>query len=479
MRFENFKGAVSSWQLLALVVLVFSCKTITKRPGDIRDKQHDPWVLAVDILKQIHAPVFPDKDFILTDFGAQGNGTTDCTGAFKAAIEACNAQGGGRVVVPRGTYLTGAIHLKSNVNLHLQEGSRINFSTDPDHYLPVVYTRWEGVELMNYSPLVYAYNEENIAITGSGILDGQAGNDNWWPWKGRKNYGWKEGTPHQNLPDNRQRLFQLAEEGVEVKNRVFGKGYYLRPQFIQPYKCENVLIEGVTILNSPMWVLNPVLCRNVTIRGLTINSLGPNSDGCDPESCTNVLIENCTFTTGDDCIAIKSGRNADGRRLNAASENFIIRNCTMSDGHGGIVIGSEISGGVRNIFVENCVMNSPDLQRALRIKTNSMRGGIIENIYLRNIQVGQVSDQVIRINMFYEDSGPFLPVVRNVHVSNMTVEDGGKTGILLEGYEESPIQGVTLKDVTIKKVDQDYKFSNARNVSFENVEINGKNTVLK
>jgi polygalacturonase len=232
------------------------------------------------------------------------------------------------------------------------------------------------MELMNYSPLVYAYGEENIALTGSGTLDGQASETSWWPWKG----AWKTHAEWASVPNQlaaRARLIDMVEHGVPVAQRVFGEGDHLRPQFIQPYGCRNVLIEGVTLLRAPMWQVHPVLCTNVTVRGLHISSHGPNNDGCNPESCRDVLIENTYFDTGDDCIAIKSGRNADGRRLAVPSENIVIRNCRMKDGHGGVTIGSEMSGGVRNVFVESCDMDSPELERALRLKTNALRGGFI------------------------------------------------------------------------------------------------------
>ena len=184
-----------------------------------------------------------------------------------------------------------------------------------------------------------------------------------------------------------------------------------------------MLIEGVTFTNSPMWILNPVLCENVTIRGVTVDSHGPNNDGCDPESCRNVLIENCTFDTGDDCIAIKSGRNADGRRIGVPSENIIIRGCTMKDGHGGVVLGSEMSGGIRNVFVEDCEMDSPNLDRAIRLKSNTMRGGYLENLFVRNVKVGQVADAVVRINLNYDkDRGEQNPTVRNIFIEGVTSE---------------------------------------------------------
>ncbi|MDN3670638.1 glycoside hydrolase family 28 protein [Echinicola jeungdonensis] len=458
---------------LLLVILVWGCS------GSKNEKTKDPWDELPGILEQIKAPEFQDKTFSITDFGAVADGETDASEAIQKAIEACSMAGGGKVVVPSGEFATGPIHLKSNINLHLEEGARLLFSTDPKDYLPMVYTRWEGVELMNYSPLIYAFEAENIAVTGEGVLDGQANATNWWPWKGKSQYGWEEGMPMQEDVDKRPALFEMAENGVPVEERKFGEGYYLRPQFVQPYRCKNVLIKGVTIVNSPMWILNPVLCENVTIEGVTVESHGPNSDGCDPESCKNVLIKDCFFNTGDDCIAIKSGRNADGRRIDVPSENIIIQNCKMADGHGGVVIGSEISGGVKNVFAENCEMNSPHLDRALRIKTSSMRGGVIENIYLKNIQVGQVAQQVVRVNMFYEDSGAYVPTVRNIQVENMDVKNGGEVGILLEGYENSPVENLLLKNVKIEEVKENYSFSNVKNIQFENVEINGSKIDLE
>ncbi|GAB3657927.1 exopolygalacturonase PelB [Echinicola sediminis] len=452
--------------LLVVFSLFFAC-------GEKKTTEVDPWDQVPSILENIKAPEFSDRTFSIIDYGAVSGAEEDASAAIKAAIAACSESGGGKVLVPAGDFYTGPIYLESNVNLHLAKGARLLFSTNPEDYLPLVFTRWEGVELMNYSPLIYAFEEENIAVTGEGILDGQANATNWWPWKGKKEYGYEEGKPQQEDQDKRQALFQMAEDNVPVEERKFGEGYYLRPQFVQPYACKNVLIQGVKIVNSPMWILNPVLCENVTIEGVTVESKGPNSDGCDPESCKNVLIKDCFFNTGDDCIAIKSGRNADGRRINVPSENIIIQNCKMADGHGGVVIGSEISGGVKNVFAENCEMNSPHLDRALRIKTSSMRGGVIENIYLRNIQVGQIAQQVIRVNMFYEDSGAYVPTVRNIKVENMTVDNGGKVGVLLEGYASSPVENIELKNVSINTVEKEFQFSNVKDVVFENVTING------
>jgi len=460
-------GAVILLPDLLLVEAAFGSST-SQTPAD-------PWVQAPSILKRIVPPTFAKRDFLITKYGAVADGKVDCTEAFRAAIAACNRAGGGRVLVPAGTFLTGAIHLTSNVNLHVSMGATIKFSRDPNKYLPVVFTRWEGVELMNYSPLLYAFEQENIAITGAGTLDGQSDNESWWPWNGnsRPEYGWKPGTPNQR--NDRKALMEMGEKATPVSERVFGAGHYLRPNFIQPYRCKNVLIEGVTIKNSPMWEIHPVLSSNVMISEVKISSHGPNNDGCDPESCADVLIRNCTFDTGDDCIAIKSGRNADGRRLNVPSQNIIVQGCIMKDGHGGVTIGSEISGGVRNVFAENCHMDSPNLDRALRIKNNAMRGGLIENIFMRNVDVGQVADSVITIDFYYEEgeAGSFIPVVRNVEVSNVK-SSKSKYALYLRGFKNAPITGLRVTDCTFDNVSQPNVLENVREVTLRKVRINGK-----
>jgi polygalacturonase len=421
----------------------------------------DPWARLPGILARIRRPVFPERDFPITLFGAVSDGRTDATAAFRAAIEACHRAGGGRVVVPPGVFLTGPIHLRTNVNLHVSEGATIRFSRDPEAYLPVVPTRWEGVELMGYSPLVYAYEQRDIAITGRGTLDGQADAEHWWPWK-------RNGHPQSQKPD-RDRLFAQAEAGVPVAERVYGAGHYLRPQFVQPYRCTNVLIEGVTITNAPMWLVHPVLSRNVTVRGVTVVSSGPNNDGCDPESSTDVLIEDAVFDTGDDCIAIKSGRNADGRRLAAPSERIVVRGCSMRAGHGGVTIGSEVSGGVRDVFVEKSVMSSPDLERGIRFKTNAMRGGTIENVFVRDVEIGEVGS-AIDIDMLYEEgaNGPFVPVVRNVQVERMTVSRA-RHAFFVRGLEASPVEGVRVRDSVFRGVAKGSRLEHVRELVLRDV----------
>ena len=399
------------------------------------------WADVPEILARIKPPTFPARDFVITKYGAKKG--ADASVAIAKAIEACSKAGGGRVVVPPGEYSTGPIRLRSHVNLHVQAGATLRFSQDPARY-PLVLTRWEGVELMNYSPLVYAFECEDVAITGEGTLDGQADELHWWDWKPSK------GTQPQTA--DRKQLMKENEQQVPVEKRIYGAGHFLRPTFVEPYRCKNVLIEGVTIRNAPFWVLHPTLSTNVTIRRVTIIGHGPNTDGADPESCRDVLIEDCIFDTGDDCIALKSGRNQDGRRLNVPVVNVIIRNCRMKAGHGGITVGSEVSGGARNIFAENNQLDSPDLERGLRLKTNMARGGFIENVFARDIEIGNVQLAPIEIDLRYADeAGTNPPAVRNIIVDRMRSAHS-RHGVYIRGLEQSPLTGVVVRHSTFRGV---------------------------
>jgi polygalacturonase len=427
------------------------------------------WDAVPGILQRIVPPRFPSRTFDITAFGAKPDSTADATSAIRAAIAACHDAGGGRVLVPNGTFATGSIHLKSGVNLHLADRARLAFAHTPEAYLPVVMTRFEGVELMNYSPFIYAFEARDIAITGRGTLDGQADASHWWPWKGGA------GTTGPNQLADRAKLIEAQARGVPVAERVFGSGHYLRPNFIQPYRCQNVLVDGVTIVSSPMWEIHPVLCSNVTVRNVRISSHGPNNDGCNPESSRDVLIERCVFDTGDDCIAIKSGRNDDGRRLRTPSENIVIRDCQMKDGHGGVVIGSEISGGARHIYAERCRMDSPQLDRVLRFKTNSVRGGVIEHVYMRDVTVGQVAESVMTADFYYEegDSGPYPPTLRDVEMRRVTSQKS-KYAFLLRGYAHAPIMDVRVIDCTFAGVAQPDVIEGVRGLTLRQVRVNGQ-----
>ncbi len=452
---------------LKFVALIFCASVLLGCRSNvvIGSKEAVGWENLPKILKNIKAPTFPDRDFIITDFGAREGGKVKCTDAIKKAIAKCNKAGGGRVVVPAGTFLTGAIHLKSNVNLHVSKGATLLFSTDYKDYLPQALVRWEGTECMNLSPLIYAWKCKNIGITGEGTINGQG--PAWWKWRGDRRTG-----PYRK---SNSTVLEWAKEGVPIKNHIQGtsKDFHWCPTFLTPIYSKNILIEGLTIIDSPFWNLNPVYCENLTVRGLTINNDGPNGDGCNPDSCKYVLIEDCYFNTGDDCIAIKSGKNADGRRVNIPSENIIIRNCKMKNGHGGVVIGSEMSGGVRNVYAEDCVMDSPNLDRALRIKTNPERGGFVENVYMRNVKVGQVGDAVFKVNFLYSNvsEGDFIPWLRNVNMENVTCEKS-KYGISIDAHPDSPATDIFIKNCTFNNASKGNRFENVKNVVFENVKIN-------
>jgi polygalacturonase len=452
--------------LVAAPSLLTACRTLGGARGG---SSAAGWDMVPEILARIVPPTFPNRDFDVTRYGAVADGRTDCTPAFAKAIEACAAAGGGRVVVPAGRFATGPIHLRSNVNLHVTKEATVLFSTDPRAYLPAVFTRFEGMEFMGYSPLIYAFEQRNVAVTGEGTLDGQASDANWWAWKGAR--GRTEGTQ----TPARDRLMAMVEAGTPVAQRVLADGSYLRPQFIQTYRCRNVLIEGVTIRNSPMWEIHPVLSTNVTVRKVHIATHGPNNDGCDPESCRDVLIEDCYFDTGDDCIAIKSGRNADGRRINVPSENIVIRGCQMKDGHGGVTIGSEISGGVRNVFAEKCTMDSPNLDRALRFKNNAARGGVLEHIYMRDVTIGQVADSVLSIDLYYEEGqkGSYVPVIRDVEMRNVTSKKS-KYGIYARAYEKSEISDIRIIDCRWDGVASGNVTEGVRGLVLRDVTINGR-----
>ncbi len=459
---------------IALIIGFANCKN-PKKKQIIRKSFHKEWQLKDSILKAIKLPEIPDRIFNITDYGAKGDGTFDNSAIFKKVITKCANEGGGKIIVPEGQFLTTPIHLDNNINLHISENAEILFSKKIEDY-PIVQTAFEGNELMNFSPLIYANNKQNIAITGKGILNGQASNTFWWPWRGRTAFGWKIGQPKQNS-SVRKLKEDLAENNVPIKDRVFGVGEYIRPTFIEPFECTNVLIKDITIINSPFWALHPFRSKSVTIDGVKIKSHGPNNNGCNPEYSKNVVIKNCFFDTGDDCISIKSGRNKEGRRVGIKSENIVIENCKMKDGSGAIVIGSEISAGIKNIYVDNCEMSSPNLDRAFRIKTNTKRGGIVENVYIRNITIGYVKEAVLKINLRYgpyTETGSHMHEIKNIVLENITVENGGKFGILSKGYEEKTIDNITLQNVTIKKVESPYYLEGINKINFYQTYINGK-----
>ena len=472
-------------KLLRLLLLCLICPTLATAQGwdEAQYKQ---------IEQSIRVPQFADKDYVITKFGAKPDATAEKNQkAIQKAIDQCSKKGGGRVVVPTGqTFLTGAITLKDGVNLHVEEGAVLEFAFQPELY-PIVETSWEGLECFNLSPCIYAFGVKDIAVTGKGTIDGGGSNDTWWPWNGNPRFGWKEGMISQR-GGSRARLLKNGEDGIPMYNekgerspeRIFTAEDGLRPQLVSFNKCEGILLEDITLLRSPFWVIHPLHSTDITVRRVKMINDGPNGDGCDPECCDRVLIEDCFFNTGDDCIAIKSGRNRDGRERNMPSKNIIIRNCEMKNGHGGVVVGSEISGGCQNVYAHDCVMDSPELERVLRIKTNSCRGGIIENINMRNIKVGVCKESVLKINLDYEHNEiccrGYYPTVRNIYMENVTSEKS-QYGVQIIGLDEDTyVYDITVKNCKFNGVkDGNFSSGKTRNVQFENLFINGSLSLQK
>ena len=438
-----------------------------------------------EIEKSILQPQFGKATMLITKYGAKSEASAaDNQKAIQKAIDKCSKKGGGKVIVPAGQrFLTGAIEIKSGVNLVVEEGAVLEFAFLPELY-PIVETSWEGLECFNLSPCVYAFKAHDIALTGKGTIDGGGSNETWWPWCGSGRFGAKEGGIAQNK-GARARLLRAGEDGIPMYDeqgqrspeRVFSTQDGLRPQLVNFNKCERILIEDVTLLRSPFWVIHPLHSTDITLRRVKMVNDGPNGDGCDPECCNRVLIEDCFFNTGDDCIAIKSGRNRDGRERNMPSQNIIIRNCEMKNGHGGVVIGSEISGGAKNIFAHDCVMDSPELERVLRIKTNSCRGGVIENIFMKDVKVGVCKESILKINLDYEHNeiccrGNY-PTVRNVYMENVTSQKS-KYGVQIIGLDEDTyVYDIDVRNCHFNGVQQgNFQSGKVRNVNFDKLYIN-------
>ncbi|MCP5547209.1 MAG: glycoside hydrolase family 28 protein [Akkermansiaceae bacterium] len=421
----------------------------------------------------IRVPVFPERDFAIDDYGAEEGGKSKVTDSIRKAVQACHDAGGGRVVVPKGRWLTGAVHLRGNVNLHLTEGAELVFSDDPDDYLPAVRTSWEGMECFNYSPLVYAYDCENLAVTGKGTLHAKMGT--WEKWSGR---------PPAHM-EALKKLYHMAAKDVPVEQRRMAEGANnLRPHFIQFNRCRNVLVEDVRIRNSPFWTIHPLLCKSVVIRRVDVRAHGHNNDGVDPEMTRDMLVEDCVFDQGDDAIAIKSGRNQDAWRLDTPTENLVIRNCTMEQGHQLVAIGSELSGGIRNVYIHDCIFAANEKhppQNMLFIKTNIRRGGFVENFHFENIEAEQVRYSVLGIetDVLYQwkDIVPTyeerLTPIRDIFLRNVKV---GKcdTPFRILGDKRQPVTGVTLEDITVGHAEHPgSRFEHVRGLRRTNVTIGG------
>ena len=425
------------------------------------------------VRSRIRPPRFPDRWFPITEYGA----TPDHAGeGIAQAIRACNAAGGGHVVVPPGVWQTGAIQLLSHVDLHLQEGTTLRFSTDPVDYLPVVRTRWQSVEVYNFSSLIRAEDQTDIAITGSGVLDGAGDNEHWWYLIGSGQYGWHKGLPNQRADWGE--LERMNNEQVPLEQRVFGEGHYLRPSFIQPFRCRNVLIEGVTVRNSPMWTIHPLECHNVTVKDVQVHNLGPNGDGCNPESCTDVLIRGCTFETHDDCIAVKSGRDADGRRLGLPSRGIIIEDCTFLSGGAAVAIGSELSGGIEDVFVRRLRMPADPAadeafqQWVLCVKSTSTRGGYVRNIDVHDVDCRAWTYRPLEITFSYQGGGDqsLFPEVRDIRFDRVRVARAERAYRIV-GAETMPIRSVAVTNSRFDVVEAEAVVQYADDVKIRNVRI--------
>jgi polygalacturonase len=415
-----------------------------------------PWPEANAIVAAVRAPVFPDARFVITDFGATVGGT-DSTAAIAKAVAACAQAGGGHVVVPAGTFTTGAVELLDNVDLHLEAGATLAFSGDVSRY-PTVLTRSDGIELMGTSPPVYAHGRKNIALTGSGVLDAAATAS----WNNESGGG-------------TQTLQGWGRAGTPVAQRTLPAGGHVRVSFVEPYACENVLVQGVTLRNAAFWTLHPTLSKNVLVDGVTIETSVHNADGCDPESCTNVVIKNATFATTDDCVAIKSGRDQEGLRLHVPSENVVVMHSKFRSSYGMLTIGSQESGGVHHVFGYDLTTTGP-VKYVLWIKSNRERGGDVADVRVDSVQASDVSVNVVWATLAYEWNGTSngVPSLDQIVLSHITV-DGAPQVLKLEGLPNSPIGAFRVQDSTFTKIaNAANSVVNVKDLQFDKVTVNGK-----
>ncbi len=407
------------------------------------------------VLQHIKIPSFPEKDYLIPSFGAKCGENEDARRAVQQAIDAASSEGGGRVIVPEGLWLSkGPLELKSNVNLHLAEGAILRFDPNPEYYLPTVLQRWEGVEIYNYSPFLYAWKQENIAVTGKGTIDGNA----------ESTFGcWR---PMQN----RSAVHNLAPRGVPVADRIHGPDDYLRPSLIQFLHCQNLLLEDVTIYDSPFWIVHPTYCTNVTIRGLQIESLRLNNDGIDIDSCRYVLVENNRIHNGDDAIVVKSGRDQDAWRVGIPSEYIVIRRNQLR-GHNALAIGSELSGGVRHVYIyENELLQ---VRNAIYFKSNADRGASVEYVWVRDIRVEEANWLIRFSTTYHSHRGEFHPTLfRHFIVEHVTAKQV-EVAIEARGWEECPIQDVVLRHIQVDHADTATDLMHVKQFDLEHVRING------
>lgn len=439
-----------------LLLLLISCSSFA---------QHSefPTAKADSIVNRIQLPVIPPFQINVLKLGAKGDSVSNNKAVFDKAMAWCKKNNGGTIIVPKGIYkINGPIHFVSNVNLKLEKGAKIKFSDKPEDYLPMVLTSWEGTMLYNYSPLIYAYECTNIAITGEGTIDGEGGKT-WKSFKAKEEAGKKLSR-------------EMNHNTIPLKDRKLGEGYFLRPQMIQFFNCKNILVENIRIENSPFWCLHLLKSQSITVRGVSYKSLNYNNDGIDPEYAKDVLIENVTFDNGDDNVAIKAGRDHEGR-ANAAtpSENIVIRNCNFKGLHG-VVIGSEMSAGVQNVYVENC-KTVGYLKRGIYLKTNADRGGFIRNVFVRNVQLDEVEDCLYITANYHGEGSGFQSEISNVSFSDISCNKATASGIVIQGFPDKKIRNISLNNIDIKWAKNAISSTNAENVVLNEVFIGEKATV--
>ncbi|MGJ5640635.1 glycoside hydrolase family 28 protein [Formosa sp. S-31] len=410
------------------------------------------------ILKRINEPEFQNRVFSVIDYGAIADGITNAKPAFDQAIQECKQAGGGKVEVPKGNYfLEGPLHLESHLNLELQEGAVLKFSSNPESY-PLVLTSWEGTILYNYSPFIYAYQKENIAITGKGIIDGES-SDTFATW-------------HPLQKEDQLRSREMNHNSIPFEERQFGKGHYLRPQLIQFFDCKTILIEDVSIEDSPFWCVHLLKCENAILRGVKYDAQNKNNDGIDLEYSRDILIENIRFNNNDDNVAIKAGRDHEGRAMQMPSENIVVRNCAFKGLHA-LVIGSEMSSGVRNVFVENCTY-AGYVKRGVYLKSNPDRGGEISDIFIKNVEFGEVLDCFMITSNYHNEGFGFPSTINNINLSNVKCEKANNYGIYLKGYNKKPIRNINLNRFKVKETGRNPFVDFAEEVMFKTVKLNGE-----
>ena len=449
------KKYYSALFILFIIILYYSCNTSSKK--ETQQEGFDKFGMIDSIVNQIHEPEFLGKTYSLTDFGGVGDGKSDNKPAIDSAISVCSQNGGGKIIISEGVFFVkGPIHLKSNINLYLSENSKLVFSNNPADFLPVVLTSWEGTRLYNYSPFIYAFNQKNIAITGKGEIDGEA-SETWQEWKKIQN-------------DDKLLSRKMNNENIPLDQRIFGEGHFLRPHLIQFYECENILIDSIKITDSPFWCIHPLFSKNIIVRNVRYDAQNLNNDGIDPESSEMVLIENIQFNNHDDNIAIKSGRDLEGRTLNRPSKNIVVRNCSFA-GYNAFAVGSEMSGGVNHVFVENCTFGG-NVIYGIYLKGNLDRGGSVNNIYVRNVNFGPTESTVL-IDSDYKNEGSCCPPkFSDIYIQKVTSTSTSDFGISLIGSEAEPLKKIHIKDVTIENASKTLNILHVSDVNLENVIIN-------